>query len=67
MKLTANIQGCGLGWVDLDFEYSTSNSDWADGNMQEAARKLGKMMEYTNLSKPTQVYEQMGHPVELLS
>ena len=23
MKLTANIQGCGLGWVDLDFEYST--------------------------------------------
>ena len=30
--------------------------------MQEAARKLGKMMEYPNLSKPTQVYEQMGLP-----
>ena len=49
MKLTANIQGCGLGWVDLDFEYSTV-----------CLILLGPNQSQPN---PTKVHEQINYPV----
>ena len=38
---------------------------WAKGNLAKAARQVGKMGEHPNQSQPnpTQVSEQMNHPV----
>ena len=51
-------------------------SFWADGNIAEAAGKLWKMVEHTQVLRndrstqikvnPSEDYEQMGHPVEYL-
>ena len=42
-----------------------SNSAWADGNLAEAAGQLGKMVEHPLFKfNPTQIHEQMGHPVD---
>ena len=38
-----------LGWVDFDFECYTYA--WADENLVETARQLGKMVEHPNQSQ----------------
>ena len=46
----------GLGWVD----YLTLILSWSDENMETW---LGKIVEHPNQVIPTQVNEQMKHPV----
>ena len=43
-----------LGWVDLNFDYSTVCliPAWADGSLSEAAGQLGKTVELPNPSQP---------------
>ena len=42
-----------MGFVDLDFECSTvCPTAWADGNLAEAARLLGKLVEHRNPGQP---------------
>ena len=43
----------GLGWVDLTVPLSVLCClPWADGNLAEAARQLGKMVDQPNQSQP---------------
>ena len=39
---------------------------WAEGNLEEAAGQQGNMLEHSTPPNPTQVHDQMKHPVAVV-
>ena len=50
LLMQGDSSGRELGFVDLDFEFSTVCPFY--GNLEEAAEQLGKMVEHQNQSQP---------------